>query len=183
MAAGELLEAFDERLPRYDRVNAARAVEDLRTAQSATFDTQHAQHDDEPLHLQLTESLLAFSDQVQANTRHIQLAGMDENQLGGSLHLALSPRLAMDIEWNSIRRQSTNARVVSRPPGAPVGRSPALENGQHRHAPGMDAARGLATDRRLAAQPRAAPGQPPGADGELGWHQPSEESLACAWLA
>jgi len=179
MAAGELLEAFDERLPRYDRVNAARAVVDMRTAQSAAFDTQHAQHDDEPLHLQLTESLLAFSDQVQANTRHIQLAGMDENQLGGSLHLALSPRLAMDIEWNSIRRQSTNTRVVSLPPqerlwGARLlwkTASTATRLGWMRREGWQQTDAWLLSheqrlDNRLALT------------AELGWHQPSEESLA-----
>jgi hypothetical protein len=179
MAAGELLEAFDERLPRYDRVNAARAVEDLRTAQSAAFDTQHAQHDDEPLHLQLTESLLAFSDQVQANTRHIQLAGMDENQLGGSLHLALSPRLVMDIEWNSIRRQSTNARVVSRPPqerlwGARLlwkTASTATRLGWMRREGWQQTdAWLLSHEQRLDSRVTLM--------AELGWHQPSEESLA-----
>jgi hypothetical protein len=179
MAAGELLEAFDERLPRYDRVNAARAVEDLRTAQSAAFDTQHAQHDDEPLHLQLTESLLAFSDQVQANTRHIQLAGMDENQFGGSLHLALSPRLAMDIEWNSIRRQSTNARVVSRPPqerlwGARLlwkTASTATRLGWMRREGWQQTdAWLLSHEQRLDSRVTLT--------AELGWHQPSEESLA-----
>ena len=179
MAAGELLEAFDERLPRYDRVNAARAVDDLRTAQSAAFDTQHAQHDDEPLHLQLTESLLAFSDQVQANTRHIQLAGMDENQLGGSLHLALSPRLAMDIEWNSIRRQSTNTRVVSLPPqerlwGARLlwkTASTATRLGWMRREGWQQTdAWLLSHEQRLDSRVTLM--------AELGWHQPSEESLA-----
>ena len=160
-------------------MNAARAVEDLRTAQSAAFDTQHAQHDDEPLHLQLTESLLAFSDQVQANTRHIQLAGMDENQFGGSLHLALSPRLAMDIEWNSIRRQSTNTRVVSLPPqerlwGARLlwkTASTATRLGWMRREGWQQTDAWLLSheqrlDSRLALT------------AELGWHQPSEESLA-----
>jgi len=179
MAAGELLEAFDERLPRYDRVNAARAVEDLRTAQSAAFDTQHAQHDDEPLHQQLSESLLAFSDQVQANTRHIQLAGMDESQSGASLHIALSPRLSMDIEWNSIRRQSTNFRVVQQPPqerlwGARLlwkTASTATRMGWMRREGWQQTdAWLLSHEQRLDSRVTLM--------AELGWHQPSEESLA-----
>mgnify|MGYP000166763533 CR=1 FL=1 len=34
-ATGQLLETFDQRLPRYDRVNAAAAMGDLRRAQAA----------------------------------------------------------------------------------------------------------------------------------------------------
>lgn len=116
VAAGELLQTFDERLPRYDRVNAARAVGDLRAAQSAAFDVQHAQHDDATVHLQLSESLLAFSDHAQATAKWQDLSGMDETQAGATVHLALSIPLRLDIEWNSIRRQSTDTRVVSQPP-------------------------------------------------------------------
>jgi hypothetical protein len=116
MSAGALLQAFDERLPRYDRVNAARAVGDLRTAQTAAFDTQHAQHDDQPLHLQLTESLLAFSDHAGFSSRHLDLSGLSEVQSGAAAHLAISPRLALDVEWNSIRRKATDTRVVDNPP-------------------------------------------------------------------
>ncbi len=116
MASGELLQTFDERLPRYDRVNAARAVGDLRTAQSAAFDAQHAQHEDQTVHLQLAESLLAFSDHAQATAKVQKLSGMDETQAGGAVHLALSIPLRLDLEWNSIWRQSTNARVVYQPP-------------------------------------------------------------------
>ena len=116
MAAGELLERFDERLPRYDRVNAARAVADERTAQTAAFETLHAQHDDQPLHLQLTESLLAFSDQARTSTKFQSMQGMNESQAGAAVHLAISPRLRMEFEWNSIQRRSTDTRIVTAPP-------------------------------------------------------------------
>lgn len=42
-STGQLLETFDQRLPRYDRVNAAVAVGDIRLAQSAAFETQDQQ--------------------------------------------------------------------------------------------------------------------------------------------
>ncbi len=116
LASGELLQAFDERLPRYDRVNAARAVGDLRAAQSAAFDAQHAQHDDATVHLQLSESLLAFSDHAETTAKWQDLSGMDETQAGAIVHLALSIPLRLDVEWNSIRRQSTDTRVVYQPP-------------------------------------------------------------------
>ena len=111
-AAGQLLQAFDERLPRYDRVNAARAVGDLRLAQTAAFEALHNQHDDQPLHLQLGESLLAFSDHAGAKLAHEQLGGMNENRASETLHLALSPRLSLDLGHERILRRATDANVI-----------------------------------------------------------------------
>ena len=87
----QLLETFDERLPRYDRINAAAAAHDVRLAQTAAFETQNEQHDDAPLHLQLTENLLAFSDHAGTRVTAAQLGGMDEQRADAVLHLALSP--------------------------------------------------------------------------------------------
>ncbi|GKS85201.1 tetratricopeptide repeat protein [Acidovorax sp. SUPP1855] len=115
-ATGQLLQEFDERLPRYDRVNAARAVNDIRLAQTAAFDAQQDQHDDQPLHLQLTESLLAFSDHAGTKLQFQQLGGMDESEADAVFHIAISPRLAMDVNFISIRRHATNALVVRNPP-------------------------------------------------------------------
>lgn len=103
-STGELLEAFDERLPRYDRINAAAAVHDIRLAQSAAFETQEQQGDDNPLHLQLTENLLAFSDFVRPSISYEKLGDMDEVVQDITLHWALSPRLYLDISMASVRR-------------------------------------------------------------------------------
>ncbi|WCM92363.1 tetratricopeptide repeat protein [Acidovorax sp. NCPPB 2350] len=115
-ATGQLLQEFDERLPRYDRVNAARAVDDVRAAQTAAFEAQGEQRDDQPLQLQLTESLLAFSDHAGGTLKWQRLGGMDENESDAALHIAFSPRLALDLEFASIRRSSTNPLSVVNPP-------------------------------------------------------------------
>lgn len=115
-STGQLLEAFDERLPRYDRVNAARAVDDLRLAQSAAFEGMDHQNDDQPLHLQLTESLLAFSDTAGAAVRHRRLGGMNETELADTLHLAINPRLSLDIEQGRTLRRGTNPQTIVNPP-------------------------------------------------------------------
>lgn len=115
-ATGQLLQAFDERLPRYDRVNAARAVDDIRLAQTAAFDAQQDQHDDQPLHLQLTENLLAFSDTVGGGLKLQRLGGMDEDEVDTVLHIAIDPRLSLDLEFASIRRRSSDALVIVNPP-------------------------------------------------------------------
>ena len=115
-ATGQLLQQFDERLPRYDRINAARAVQDVRLAQTAAFDAQHDQHDDQPLHLQLADSLLAFSDHAGVHITRRSLGGMDETRTDAVLHLALSPRLSLDLTASDVRRHTTDASVVRHPP-------------------------------------------------------------------
>jgi len=115
-ATGQLLEAFDERLPRYDRVNAARAVDDLRLAQSAAFDAQEHQYDDETTHLQLSETLLAFSDHAGGTARAQRLSGLDEQALEEAAHVAIGPRLSLDLRLSRTLRESTRADVVTAPP-------------------------------------------------------------------
>ena len=115
-STGQLLQEFDERLPRYDRVNAARAVDDLRLAQTAAFDAQHHQHDDQPLHLQLEESLLAFSDHAGTRLTRQDLGGMRESEAEAILHIALTPRMALDLNFSSISRNATRDTVVYNPP-------------------------------------------------------------------
>jgi hypothetical protein len=95
---GQLLEQYDASLSRYDRINAAALTGDGRLAQSAAFETQHDQPDDDSLHLALTEQLLAFSDHAGLQLHSRRLDGIDERARRLSWHLALSPRWALDID-------------------------------------------------------------------------------------
>lgn len=115
-ATGQLLETFDERLPRYDRVNAARAVDALRLAQTAAFEAQTDQTDDDPTHLQLTETLLAFSDHAGFAIANRQLGSLDEMPLSTTYHLAIDPRLSMDFEWGRIQRHARREEVIRNAP-------------------------------------------------------------------
>lgn len=103
-ATGQLLETFDQRLPRYDRINAAAAIGDLRRAQSAAFETQNRQTDDDPLHQQLTDNLLAFSDHVAVRRNSTQLEDMDEIVTSAQWRQAISPRLSLDMDFASVQR-------------------------------------------------------------------------------
>ncbi|MBS1143158.1 MAG: repeat-containing protein [Proteobacteria bacterium] len=111
-----LLDQFGERLPRYDRINAAQRVGDLRLAQSDAFDAQDEQSDDDPLHMQLAESLLAFSDHAGFALAQRQLGAIDE-QLGAvDGHIALTPRLALDLQLGSLQRRERNDAVIRNVP-------------------------------------------------------------------
>lgn len=119
-ATGQLLSEFDERLPRYDRVNAARAVHDLRLAQTAAFEAQSDQTDDDPTHLQLTETLLAFSDSAGIGMARRELGSIDELLGGTSYHLAIEPRLSLDIDAGHIQRQARDENVIRNVPSETI---------------------------------------------------------------
>lgn len=101
---GALLETWDERLPRYDRVNSARMVGDLRRAQTAAFDTMDAQRDDAPLHLQLSEVMLDYASRFDLDIAQRDLGGVDERQTSATLDMAIAPDLRMSVEIGSISR-------------------------------------------------------------------------------
>lgn len=103
-ASGALLERHGERLPRYDRINAARHIDDVRLAQSDAFETQGDQPDDDPLHLQLTDALLAHSDHAGGERLQRRIGSIEERETALRWHLALSPRLALDLALGSIAR-------------------------------------------------------------------------------
>lgn len=114
-ATGQLLDTFGERLPRYDRVNAAAAVQDVRMAQTVAFETQENQPDDNPLHLQLTENLLAFSDHAGGKVVSRDLRDLRETDTSVTLHLALTPRLSLDLGAERIERMAGLTQQLSNP--------------------------------------------------------------------
>lgn len=116
-AVGALLETWDERLPRYDRVNSARMTGDLRRAQSAAFETMDAQRDDAPLHLQLSEVMLDYAHRFDLDIAQRELGGIDERQSGVALDMAVAPDLRMSVEFGSISRSRGDNLQFSGTPG------------------------------------------------------------------
>ncbi|MBT9516655.1 MAG: tetratricopeptide repeat protein [Methyloversatilis discipulorum] len=116
-AVGALLETWDERLPRYDRVNSARLVGDLRRAQSAAFETMDAQRDDAPLHLQLSDAMLDYAHRFDLDIAQRELGGIDERQAGATLDMAIAPDLRMSFEFGSISRSRGDNTQFSAVPG------------------------------------------------------------------
>ena len=135
-STGQLLSTFDERLPRYDRVNAARAVDDIHLAQTAAFETQDKQPDDNPLHLQLTENLLQVSDYAKLSVVRRVLDGISELDKSAKLHLAISPRLSLNLRVDHVARLTNNARIVGSPTSE-QGIEAQLMWRNYRHAAGL----------------------------------------------
>lgn len=114
-STGALLDTFGERLPRYDHINAAVAVQDVRLAQTSAFEYQIDQPDDAPLHLQLTENLLAFSDHAGPQVEARKLGDLEETEANAQWHVALSPRLSMDLGLTRIHRTAGLSTQLSNP--------------------------------------------------------------------
>ncbi len=112
---GQLLQRYDQSLPRYDRVNSASMVDDVRLAQSAGFETQTDQPDDDPLHQALTEQLLAFSHQGGLQLYERRMSGLNEKMAQTRWHWALSPRWSMDFKAYENRRSVHDASMVRAP--------------------------------------------------------------------
>ncbi len=120
--AALLLDRFGESLPRYDRINAARRVGDLRRAQTDAFETQTQQTDDDPLHQQLSESLLAFSDHAGVGVLQRQLGSIDEQVTAAQGRLMLSPRLGFDYEIGRVQRHVQRPQDMRKVPDESFGR-------------------------------------------------------------
>ena len=177
-STGQLLQEFDERLPRYDRINAAAAVGDMRLAQSAAFETQEAQPDDSPLHLQLSDNLLAFSDHAGTHLAQRQLGTIDESQVDAQLHWAISPRLSLELDLSRIRRSITEQGQLQNG----VNEEIAALLLRWRHADGQTLVRaasrsGYAHTTPLSLEHEQRIDNRLSLRGELGWHLPSEESI------
>jgi len=114
--AGRLLERHGVRLPRYDRINAANLVGERRRAQSDAFDTQTLQPDDNELHLQLTEGLLAFSDRASTELASRRVGTIDERERKIAWHTNISQSLALDVSLASIARSNRDTNVIGRAP-------------------------------------------------------------------
>lgn len=115
-AIGTLLDQYGSRLPRYDLINAARAVDDVRLAQSAAFEAQEVQSDDEPLHLQLSDALLAHADGPELEVVNRRLGALDERERQLGYHAAITPRLQLDLRLGSIARRSEDDQTITAVP-------------------------------------------------------------------
>lgn len=111
-----ILEQYGERLPRYDRISAAQRLGDTRLAQTDAFETLGDQSEDDPLHMQLAEALLSFSDYAGMAVADRQLGSIDEQLAGADWHLAVSPKLAMDFQLGSLQRSTKDTAVIGNVP-------------------------------------------------------------------
>ena len=113
--AGHLLEKHGDSISRYDRITAAAQLGDIRRAQTDAFDAQTYQHADDSLHQQLTENLLAFSDNFSLQHSARSLNELSEHHTQAGFHWALTPRWSADISATKTQRSSRDTSLLQNP--------------------------------------------------------------------
>lgn len=112
-----LLRTQAEGMSAYNRIDAARAIGDLRRAQSYAFAALAKDAHDDELHLRLATDMLATADSVilrdTAFTRGV-LAGRERS---ASIRLWNSPRLRFALELGALRQTSQDASALTGVPG------------------------------------------------------------------
>lgn len=111
-----LVDTYGERLPRYDRIRSASVLGAIREAQTDAFETQDQQGDDDPLHMQLAESLLQFSDHAGGHAAIRKLGALDELLASADAHLALTPQLSMDLSLGQLQRSVRDTGTMRHAP-------------------------------------------------------------------
>lgn len=114
--AGQLLERHGELLPLGGRIGAARLVGDTRRAQTEAFEAQEESPAEDQLHLQLTEALLAHSDHAGGKYLQRDIGKTRERELAAAWHVALSPRLSIDLALGSIARSNGSKTTIGTTP-------------------------------------------------------------------
>ena len=115
--AERLLAERPDDLPVGSRIEAARLTRQLALAQTLAFEGQTRQPDDDSLHLQLADSLLAGANRIIGNAitsvRGVIRAQPRELQA----QVWVTPRLRLALEWREASQSSLNPSVISGVPG------------------------------------------------------------------
>lgn len=111
-AAERLLADRASEVPRYNRIDLARLSQQVRLAQSMAFEEQTRLADDDALHLQLADSLLAGANRllggVQSSTRGVLHSQPREL----AAQVWVTPRLRLALEWREASQSNTNTLVL-----------------------------------------------------------------------
>jgi hypothetical protein len=115
---GALLDRHADRLPRYDRVNAARRVDDVPLAASYAFDTQTVQPDDDETHFQLADALLDQAHWIGFGLARRAVGVLDESERSLHSEARLASRARLGLQWGRIGRGSRDEETIAGVPGS-----------------------------------------------------------------
>lgn len=130
---GRLLERHGERLPRYDRVNAARRVGDMPLAATYATEAQSVQPHDDETHLQLTETLLDQAHTAELDLARRLVGPLNEADRIAQFEFRVAPRWRLGFDVGQIGRSSREAEAIA---GVPATESLALGRLRVRHDEG-----------------------------------------------
>lgn len=112
-AAERLLADSGKDIPVRSRIEAARLVGQVRLAQTLAFDEQGRAPDDDALHLQLADSLLAGANRLIGGAMS-SLRGVVRSQPRElQAQVWVAPRLRLALEWREAWQSRTDAAVLA----------------------------------------------------------------------
>ena len=115
-AAERLLADRTRDIPAGSRIEAARLTNQLRLAQTMAFEEQTRRPDDDGLHLQLADSLLAGANRLVGSALS-SLRGVIRSQPRElQTQIWVSPRLRLALEWREATQSSIDTAVLANLP-------------------------------------------------------------------
>lgn len=104
------------RLPMSSRIEAARLTGQVRLAQALAFEEQTRRPDDDGLHLQLADTLLAGANRLAASVLSSVRGVIRAQPRELSTQVWVTPRLRLALEWREAAQSSTNPLVLASVP-------------------------------------------------------------------
>jgi hypothetical protein len=112
-----LLAEKSGQLPRYNRIDAARATQQLRMAQEMGFAEQEKRPNDDEIHLRLETDLLKTANSAIAQDKLIQRGVLKGREQRAGAQVWLSPKLRISTELVSFRQASQDGAQLTGVPG------------------------------------------------------------------
>lgn len=103
-------------MPIYNRNDAARAVGQLRYAQSIVFDGLTVNPNNDEIHLRLSDDTLATAGHVDFEMRREQFGSLHDNVRSAVVEAPVAPNLRLAVELGQTRQASDNASILASVP-------------------------------------------------------------------
>ncbi len=112
-AAERLLADKGATIPAESRIEAARMLRRNRLAQTLAFEEQTRRPDDDRLHLQLSDTLLAGANRLVGSALSSQRGVIRSRPVEGQVQVWITPRLRLALEWRDATQSSRDNAVLT----------------------------------------------------------------------
>jgi len=112
-AAEKLLADRTDTIPRSNRIELARLTQQVRLAQTLAFDEQMRRPEDDSLHLQLADSLLAGANRLVGGALHSLRGEVRSQPRELAAQVWVTPRLRLALEWREASQSVTGTLVFA----------------------------------------------------------------------
>lgn len=177
-SVSRMLDRRDAAPSRYDAVSAAQALGAPGQAATAAFESQEQQRDDEPLQLQLSDTLLEQAPRVSLDAERRKFDQWLENEQRVAVETDTGVGLRLTMELGRIDRQVGDSVLIDAPDERYAGLSFSHVDGAYETRFAVGRRESFATWTSLLVSQTLRAVGPESLTLRLGWRQPADESLA-----